>query len=640
MTNPTAMKYRAFLSYSHHDRRSAGWLHGRLEGFRIDKDLVGRLTNVGPIPKSLRPIFRDRNDFSAGNSLAAETIAALEKSAALVVVCSPEAARSKYVNDEICIFKSRHPDRPIVPVIVAGRPRGDSDECFPPGLRFRIASDGTVTDHPEEVLACDLRDDGDGRELTLSKVVARLVGVDPDEIFRRAERNRRRGSRIRNGVIASLLIAFMIATSAGVWLNRELARNQELLVHAIDLAFQFVIEATALSDRVGMPAEATYLLLKRGDEALDALAKKGADTNGLKIRRAQMLAEFSRAYARLGKTTERLVSANSARKLFEELSEREPLNPLYRVELCIGLDVEGDAYIENGDLHLAASSYQNIINILEEYTKSNQVHFERSQRNLALAYIKSGQVNVLQGDHVAATKRYVAAKSLAEVILERNPNDLDLQHLLWNAMIKYGDALVLKQLFADAEEAYALALGVAGDLHANSTRSLITQQFVVITRLKLGHVLAVQEKHAAADEHLTGALSLAQNLVNLDQTNVQLQSDLSEVWESFGDALMLRKEFSGALDKYSVSLRISENLLGKDKKNHSYELRVAMGHLYVGMALSEMKRANEALKMLRKGLAIFVLHTARGTEYGSSEEILGLFNGLIALNEERVRGPN
>jgi hypothetical protein len=64
------LKYRAFLSYSHRDSATARRVHTRLEGFRIDKDLVGRDTAMGPVPKQLRPIFRDRHDFDAGGGLA------------------------------------------------------------------------------------------------------------------------------------------------------------------------------------------------------------------------------------------------------------------------------------------------------------------------------------------------------------------------------------------------------------------------------------------------------------------------------------------------------------------------------------------------------------------------------------------
>ena len=78
MTDIAALRYRAFLSYSHADTAWAKWLHRALEAYRIDKDLVGRETTVGPVPKSLRPIFRDREDFAAGHSLTAQTLKALE----------------------------------------------------------------------------------------------------------------------------------------------------------------------------------------------------------------------------------------------------------------------------------------------------------------------------------------------------------------------------------------------------------------------------------------------------------------------------------------------------------------------------------------------------------------------------------
>ena len=58
-----ALSYRGFLSYSHVDTPVARRLHGRLEGFRIDGDLVGRITPMGPIPRLLRPVFRDREEY-------------------------------------------------------------------------------------------------------------------------------------------------------------------------------------------------------------------------------------------------------------------------------------------------------------------------------------------------------------------------------------------------------------------------------------------------------------------------------------------------------------------------------------------------------------------------------------------------
>ena len=83
MAEPIGLKYRAFISYSHTDTSWAKWLHGKLEGFPIDKDLVGRETATGAIPKTLRPIFRDRDDFTAGDTLSEQTLEALDASQAL-----------------------------------------------------------------------------------------------------------------------------------------------------------------------------------------------------------------------------------------------------------------------------------------------------------------------------------------------------------------------------------------------------------------------------------------------------------------------------------------------------------------------------------------------------------------------------
>jgi hypothetical protein len=184
MAETVAYKYRAFISYSHADTGWAKWLHRALEGFRIDKDLVGRETTIGTIPKSLRPIFRDRDDFTAGHTLTDQTLAALDASHALIVICSPSAAKSTYVTEEIRLFKSRHPDRPVIPLIVDGKPGDPELECFPKSLRFKLDEDGQITDEPLEVLAADAREAGDGKNLALAKMVAGLLGVSSDDIYR------------------------------------------------------------------------------------------------------------------------------------------------------------------------------------------------------------------------------------------------------------------------------------------------------------------------------------------------------------------------------------------------------------------------------------------------------------------------
>jgi formylglycine-generating enzyme required for sulfatase activity len=222
-----AFKYRAFLSYSHADGAAAKRVHGRLEGFHIDKDLVGRGAPAAPIPETLRPIFRDRHEFDAGGSLAEQTISALDGSAALIVLASPHAARSKYVNEELRLFKSRHPDRAVIPLIFDGEPGDPEKECFPPALRLSVAPDGAITNIPVDVLAADLREKGDGVELALAKVVARLIGLAPDDVYRRADRERRRQRRRAQRVQAVIYVLLVgIITGLVGWINQAYVKEQ------------------------------------------------------------------------------------------------------------------------------------------------------------------------------------------------------------------------------------------------------------------------------------------------------------------------------------------------------------------------------------------------------------------------------
>jgi eukaryotic-like serine/threonine-protein kinase len=101
----TARRFAAFISYSHNDEEFGDWLHKRLERYEVPSALVGRDGPVGPIGKRLGKVFRDRADLSAAHDLGGEIRAGLEQSDALIVLCSPRSAGSKYVHEEVRTFK-------------------------------------------------------------------------------------------------------------------------------------------------------------------------------------------------------------------------------------------------------------------------------------------------------------------------------------------------------------------------------------------------------------------------------------------------------------------------------------------------------------------------------------------------------
>ena len=82
-----AQHYWAFLSYSHKDAETADWLHEAIEQYRVPPGLVGKLTAMGPVPRRLTPIFRDRHELAAAGDLTTEIEEALAGSRFLIVLC-------------------------------------------------------------------------------------------------------------------------------------------------------------------------------------------------------------------------------------------------------------------------------------------------------------------------------------------------------------------------------------------------------------------------------------------------------------------------------------------------------------------------------------------------------------------------
>jgi len=221
--------YKAFISYSHRDERWARWLQRSLESYRVPKRLAGRQTPFGPIPTRLRPVFRDREDLSSASDLSSQIKKELARSETLVVICSPSAAKSPWVNEEIRFFRQLGRGDRIFSLIVAGDPHAaDGEEaCFPPAELE--STDGSR----HEPLAADVRQYADGKRLALLKIVAAILGVRLDELRQRdaQRRFRRNASALAAAVLVISIIAWLaysqITTRAAA--EVQLANTEVLL---------------------------------------------------------------------------------------------------------------------------------------------------------------------------------------------------------------------------------------------------------------------------------------------------------------------------------------------------------------------------------------------------------------------------
>jgi tetratricopeptide (TPR) repeat protein len=289
---PPAPRYSAFISYSFADRRWATWLHRALEGYRVPARLRGREGRLGPIGARLPPVFRDRDELAASADLTGAVTAALGEAATLVVICSPRAVASRWVNEEIRAFRAAGRGDAIRCLIVDGEPHAadPARECLPPAL---------FEDGGGEPLAADLRRGQDGPAAARLKLVAGILGLPYDELRQRdAQRRARRLAVLAAASSAGFLL--MTALAVVALLSRQEARRQqraaEMRTATAERTLDFVRSLFEVSD----PSEARGADIRARD-VLD----RGAATLRTSLRdqpevRAELGVTLGEVYGSLG----------------------------------------------------------------------------------------------------------------------------------------------------------------------------------------------------------------------------------------------------------------------------------------------------------------------------------------------------
>lgn len=187
--NTSSKKYYAFISYKSEDVEWAIWIQHELEHYHLPASFNGRTD----VRKDFRPVFRDTDELCAGN-LPLQIERALSNSQNLIVICSPQAAKSPWVNQEVESFISLGRVNRIFPFVVDGNSPKD---FFPPAL-LNLPKD-------EERLGGNVSKNG--RDAAFIKVVAGMLGVEFDLLWNRYEKEKAEEERKRREQREKLQIA-------------------------------------------------------------------------------------------------------------------------------------------------------------------------------------------------------------------------------------------------------------------------------------------------------------------------------------------------------------------------------------------------------------------------------------------------
>ena len=145
MKEGKTFKNFAFISYSHADKKAAEELQKVLDDFHLSDALKEKYPDR---PEVLREIFRDDTGLPAGSNLTKEIQKQLEQSNYLIVICSPNPAKSEWVNKEIDYFKTHRNPTHIIPFIidgVANAKNANDQECFPIALKSLEARGANIS---------------------------------------------------------------------------------------------------------------------------------------------------------------------------------------------------------------------------------------------------------------------------------------------------------------------------------------------------------------------------------------------------------------------------------------------------------------------------------------------------------------
>ena len=344
--------YDAFVSYSHaKDKPIAAALQSVVQ--KLGKPWYRR--------RALR-VFRDDTSLSATPSLWPTIEQALGQSRFLILLASPEAAASPWVNKEVAYWLEHKGADTLLIAVTDGALAWDNSigdfawrerMPLPPVLTGRFASE------PKWVDLTGYRDGADKRDAKFTELAADFAaaihGMPKEDLLSQEVRQQRRALTLAWSAAGSLLILVGVAgwqwktavdaerlaveqRNRAVVAEHDATQQKDIAQTQRDLAVRnFGIAKNAadhvvfriaqdLRDVQGMRVELVRRILDAAQAMMDELARAAPDDLQLQRSRGAMLNEFVHTYLGAGDLTRARTAAEESLAIMRKLAAADPGN--------------------------------------------------------------------------------------------------------------------------------------------------------------------------------------------------------------------------------------------------------------------------------------------------------------------------
>lgn len=636
-------KHRMFLVFSKADIPAAYALQRALEDIRVPAELIGKETPLGPVPPSLESIYRYGDDLPDVEieALTEPAIAALADSAFLVVLCSPNAAKSDHVNEAIRRFKLMGRQDRIIPVIIPGETKHPENECFPATLRYQLTEEGALSIKPEEPVAplvIDASADDEGQERATRKLAAALLGIDEADL---------------PAPPAPEPVAVVPSTAAPVAFAPVVAAEPTASATAAEPATDAdKAEPAAAAPEPVLPVEpvepvVTAKAAEPGDEAAKDEAAKPAEATASekpprKRRRSRLGMSIAAVLVLIAVLTgffmwarreletnpplldRTLATGTDAATRMLAFADRFGLPPSAVLGLAdssewtlrelagLGPDTPTRRYREAA-MYLALARQDEAIgrpDIARQRTekakallatvKPQELDQAEQGRDVALAQLAVGNALVARG----ATEEALAILRPSLAVMERRKDaagdNPERQRDLSLATIAVGDALLAKGMPDAAMQQYREALTLRQQLSAREPKDEAARRDLSLVQERIGDVRAAKGETADALEDYRKSLAL--RLAAVDPgTSGDWQRQLSVSFNKIGDMLVARNVLDEALNSYRAGLALQ---LAAPISDSAARRDLSVSYERIGDLLRMERNWDDALAAYRKSLAI------------------------------------